>query len=302
MNSIQAQDCIDFQTIKDFYRYAISKAYQANIYYGHGTDNAEDELLWLILASLNLPLTTDVSLFEAQLSGSEKEYLLTQLTKRIDQRIPVSYLTNKSWFCGLSFYVDERVLIPRSPIAELIEQQFAPWVEASEVNNILDLCTGSGCIAIALAYAFPHACVTGVDISEAALQVAIRNRKDHHLESQVNFIQSDLWSELPSERFDLIVSNPPYVSDEEMATLPEEYRHEPDMALRAEEQGLFIVEQILQQAKHYLTDKGILVVEVGNSEPALMEKYPQVPFTWLEFERGGQGIFLLTAEQLNQYF
>lgn len=303
MNLIQSQDCIDFQSIKDFYRYGISKANQANLYFGHGTDNAEDDILWLVLASLNLPLTTDESLFDARLSASEKQHLLSQFSKRIDQRVPVSYLTNKAWFCGLPFYVDERVLIPRSPIAELIEHQFSPWVEASEVDNILDLCTGSGCIAIALAYAFPQACVTGVDISDDALQVAVHNRENHQLESQVNFIQSNIWSELPSsERFDLIVSNPPYVSDEEMAALPKEYQHEPDMALRADDQGLYIVEQILAQAKHYITDKGILVVEVGNAEPWLVEKYPQVPFTWLEFERGGQGVFLLTAEQLNQYF
>jgi ribosomal protein L3 glutamine methyltransferase len=302
MKLIQSQDCSDFHTIKDFYRYALSKAYEANLYYGHGTDNPEDDLLWLVLASLNLPLTTDASLLDARLTAAEKQHLCAQLTKRIDDRIPVAYLINKAWFCGLPFYVDEHVLIPRSPIAELIEQHFAPWVDPFEVDNILDLCTGSGCIAIALAYAFPDACVTGVDISEEALHVAIRNRKEHHLESQVNFFQSDVWSEIPSERFNLIVSNPPYVSDEEMETLPIEYRHEPDMALRANEKGLAIVEQILQQAKHYLTEKGILVVEVGNSEPILIEKYPHVPFTWLEFERGGQGIFLLTAEQLNQYF
>ncbi len=302
MNSIQAQDCIDFNTIKDFYRYALSKAYQTNIYYGHGTDNAEDDLLWLILSSLNLPFTTSANLFDAQLSDSEKQYLVSQLCKRIDQRIPVPYLTNKAWFCGLPFYVDERVLIPRSPIAELIEGQFSPWVDASNVENVLDLCTGSGCIAIALTYAFPEAKVTGVDISDDALQVAIRNRKDHHLDSQLNLIQSDLWSEVPSQRFDLIVSNPPYVSDDEMATLPKEFLHEPDMALRAKDKGLLIVEQILMQAKHYLTDNGVLVVEVGNSEQELIEKYPHVPFTWLEFERGGQGVFLLTAEQVTQYF
>ena len=302
MNAIQAQDCVDFLTIKDFYRYAISKANQVALYYGHGTDNAEDDLLWLILASLNLPLTFDFNLLDARLADSEKQHLLTQLTKRIDERIPVSYLTNKAWFCGLPFYVDERVLIPRSPIAELIEKQFVPWVQPSDVSNILDLCTGSGCIAIALAYAFPQACVTGIDICEDALKVAVRNRKAHQMESQVNFFQSNVWSEIPSERFDLIVSNPPYVSDEEMSTLPKEYQHEPDKALRADSEGLAIVEEILQQAKHYLTEKGILVVEVGNSEPALIEKYPHVPFTWLEFERGGQGIFLLTAEQLNQHF
>ncbi len=225
-----------------------------------------------------------------------------QLARRIIERVPVPYLTNKAYFCGLPFYVDERVLIPRSPIAELIEQQFSPWISNDKVSRVLDLCTGSGCIAIACCYAFPNATVCGVDISDAALEVAEINRETHGLHEQLTLIKSDVFTAVPRASYDIIVSNPPYVGFEEMKTLPKEYHHEPSVALEAPKNGLEIVEKIMIDAHHYLSEHGILVVEVGNSADALIEEYDDLAFTWLDFERGGEGVFLLTRNQLVDYF
>lgn len=292
-----------FDTLLDFLRFGVSEANRHQLYYGHGTDNPEDDIKSLVLASLCLPFDTRDLLLQARLTTEEKEYLTKQLIRRIHEKIPVPYLINLSYFCDLPFYVDNRVLIPRSPIAELINQQFTPWLEVENVQNVLDLCTGSGCIAIACHYAFPDASIIGIDLSESALQVAEINRQRHGLdEEQLMFIQSDCWTKVPHKQYDLIVSNPPYVGDEEMDTLPAEYLHEPDMALRTGKNGLEIVEKILENAHRYLTDEGILVVEVGNSDLALAEAYPDLPFIWLEFENGGQGVFLLTCEQLKTYF
>jgi ribosomal protein L3 glutamine methyltransferase len=259
-------------------------------------------MIALIFGSLSLPFETANDFLSARLTTEEKDLLATRLAQRIDERIPVPYLINQAWFCELNFYVDERVLIPRSPIAELIAQQFSPWVEVDKVENILDLCTGSGCIAIACQYAFPHATIIASDLSEKALEVAKINCERHGLDTDLTLIQSDVWENIPAKRFDLIVSNPPYVGDEEMDSLPEEYRHEPKSALRSGNSGLELVETILSKAHNYLADKGILVVEVGNSEQALVQAYPDLPFTWLEFEKGGQGVFLLTREQLAKQF
>ncbi|RUR17376.1 50S ribosomal protein L3 N(5)-glutamine methyltransferase [Legionella septentrionalis] len=292
----------ELHTIIDFLRYTLSRANLEHLYYGHGTDNAWDDAWALILGSLALPLDVDSMLLASRLTENEKKYLCSQIERRIKDRVPVPYLTNQAYFCGLSFYVDERVLIPRSPIGELISQQFSPWIEEARVNKILDLCTGSGCIAIACAYAFPHATVDAVDISAEALQVAAMNCDMHAMQDTVNLIQSDCYQALPGEQYDLIVSNPPYVSLAEMQTLPKEYLHEPKLALEAAGNGLAIVEKILREAHHHLNDRGILVVEVGNSEEALTEAYPDLPFTWLEFELGGQGVFLLTKQQLKDYF
>lgn len=292
----------DFNTIIDFLRFGISCANAEGLYYGHGSDNAKDDILALILSSLSLPFDCHETLLHAQLTKDEKIRLARQLSSRINDRIPVPYIINEANFCNLSFYVDERVLIPRSPIAELIQHQFSPWIDESRVTRILDLCTGSGCIAVACSYAFPDAAVDAVDISEKALQVAQINLESHDLEDSITLIQSDCFSNVPHTRYDIIVSNPPYVGADEMQTLPDEYLHEPKLALETGNNGLLIVEKILHQAHDYLTDEGILVVEVGNSDEALIDAYPAVPFTWLEFEAGGHGVFLLTKEQLIQYF
>lgn len=288
----------ELKTIADFLRFGLSQANQAELWYGHGTDNAWDDLYALIMGSLHLPLDLDPLYLQTHLTMPEKQHLAAQLKKRIVDKIPVPYLTNEAWFAGETYYVDERVLIPRSPFAELIAQQFAPWIEADQVHHILDLCTGSGCIAIACAHAFPEAMVDAIDLSEDALDVARINVVRHDLEEHVHLIQSNLWENVPTQKYDLIISNPPYVSHEEMKTLPTEYGHEPVLALEAENQGLAIVEQILAKAGAHLSPHGILVVEVGNSEEALVAAYPDLPFTWLDLAQGGQGLFMLTAAQL----
>ncbi len=292
----------DFKSIIDFLRFGLSRANAAELYYGHGTDNAWDDMSALILGSLSLPLDINPILLHSQLTPDEKILLCKLLEQRILFRVPVPYLTHEAYFCDLSFYVDERVLIPRSPFAELIKQQFSPWINEDEVERVLDLCTGSGCIAIACCDAFPDALVDAVDISTDALTVAEINRQRHGVQDVLTLIESDCFDAVPTVKYDIIVSNPPYVGSDEMETLPEEYRHEPKLALEASNNGLAIVEKILFSAHAYLSEHGILVVEVGNSEEALQEAYPDVPFTWLDFERGGQGVFLLTCEQLKKHF
>lgn len=285
-------------TIRDYIRWAVSQFNQAGLYYGHGTDNALDEALALILHSLHLPHYTQSALLDARLTQQEKELLSQQIQRRVKDRIPVPYLTHEAWFAEIPFYVDERVLIPRSPIAELIQNQFQPWIDFDNVHSILDLCTGSGCIAIACAKEFPDAQIDASDVSADALIVAKMNVVRHELENHIQLYQSDLFHSLPQKKYDIIVSNPPYVDALDMASLPKEFLHEPSMGLNAGEDGLDFVSHILKEAGKYLHPHGILVVEVGNSECALTEKYPEIDFTWLEFERGGGGVFLLTAEQL----
>jgi len=303
MNNISTTATAQFQTILDFLRFGVSEANKTDLFYGHGTDNAWDDIRSLVLSTLHLPFDLTDSYLMANLTADEKALLTHNLMQRIIEKVPVPYLTNEAFFCDLSFYVDERVLIPRSPIAELIKQNFSPWIiNQHEVTSILDLCTGSACIAIACAYAFPDAQIDAVDISADALDVAAINCDRHELQGTVALIESNCWENLPIHGYDIIVSNPPYVGDEEMDELPEEYRHEPDMALRAQDNGLDIVVKILTRAHHYLNDNGILVVEVGNSEAALAEAFPDLPFTWLEFEHGGSGVFLLTRKQLQNYF
>ena len=289
-------------TILDFLRFSLSCATEAQLYYGHGTDNAWDDIRSLILRSLSLPYDVDPTLLNARLTTNEKKYLRQQLEKRINQRVPVPYLIKEAYFYDLPFYVDERVLIPRSPIAQLIHEHFSPWIEAERVQQVLDLCTGSACIAIACCYAFPEALVDAVDISSEALAVAEINKERFEVEEQLVLIESDCFTDVPQKYYDIIVSNPPYVGKEEMQTLPDEYRHEPVLALETTNNGLSVVEKILKTAHSYLSEHGILVVEVGNSEEALCEVYPSVPFTWLEMSEGGQGIFLLTKQQLVEHF
>lgn len=290
----------ELQTIRDFIRFATSRFNEAGLYYGHGTDNAWDEAISLVLHTLHLPHNINPTVLDAHLTTAEKNGVMTLIMKRVNERIPVAYLNHEAWFAGLSFYVDERVLIPRSPMAEQIENLFEPWIDHHQVESILDLCTGSGCIAIACAKAFPEASVDASDISNDALAVAKINVLRHHVEDQVTLHQADLFNGLPKKKYDVIVSNPPYVSAQEMSELPSEYRHEPALGLAAGQEGLDIVIRILRDAKEYLNPNGILMVEVGNSEYALAEQFPEIPFVWLEFERGGGGVFVLTAKQLQQ--
>lgn len=289
-------------TLRDYVRWGASRFNEAKLCFGHGTVNAIDEAAALVLHAIHQPHDLPAGYFNCVLSPKEREDVLNLLQRRIDERLPAAYLTGEAWFAGLAFKVDPRVLVPRSPIAELIEQRFSPWIgEPEAVEDILDLCTGSGCIAIACAYAFPDADVDAVDISADALDVAASNVERHEMEDQVSLYQGDLFAAVPEKRYDIIVSNPPYVNSEEWQGLPAEFHAEPKLGLEAADNGLAAVKQILREAGEFLKPEGILVVEVGSSAEALEEAYPEVPFCWLDFERGGDGVFLLTAEQLREY-
>ncbi|MDD5273811.1 MAG: 50S ribosomal protein L3 N(5)-glutamine methyltransferase [Methylovulum sp.] len=288
-------------TLRDYIRWAASRFTEHQVSFGHGTVSALDEAAALVLHTVHQPYNLAEAYLDTVLTLDERQKVIDIIGRRINERVPAAYLTHEAIFAGLSFYVDERVLVPRSPIAELIEQRFAPWVEEEHVFNILDLCTGSGCIAIACAYAFPSAYVDAVDLSADALDVAETNLGQHQLADSVTLYESDLYEELPETRYDIIVSNPPYVGLEEWRQLPAEFHAEPEMGLTAGVTGLDVVLRILADADNYLTDTGILVVEVGNSAMALQDTFPEVPFYWLDFERGGDGVFLLTAEQVNFY-
>ena len=273
----------------------------ADIYFGHGTDNALDEAAWLVSHAVGLAPTFSEAELEQGLSTGQQAEVKALLTRRVQERLPAAYLTHEAWFAGHRFYVDERVLVPRSPLAELILDQFQPWVEPDQLKRVLDLCTGSGCIAVATALVLPQVEVDATDISPDALEVARRNVADYGLEQQVAVIESDIFDALQGRRYDLIVSNPPYVDAQDMAALPQEYLREPRMGLTAGPQGLDLVIPMLQQAAKYLTPNGVMIVEVGNSAEALQACFPGVPFTWLEFSYGGEGVFLLEASQLVEY-
>ncbi|EJD6538790.1 50S ribosomal protein L3 N(5)-glutamine methyltransferase [Providencia rettgeri] len=290
----------ELHTIQDILRWTMSRFNAANVYYGHGTDNPWDEALQLVLPTLYLPLDLPDELLTSRLTPTERHRIIERVLRRINERIPVAYLTNRSWFCGHEFYVDERVLIPRSPIGELINNHFVGLL-TDEPQAILDLCTGSGCIAIACAYEFPEAEIDAVDISADVLAVTEQNIASHGLEHQVVPIRSDLFRDMPEVKYDLIVTNPPYVDAEDMDDLPEEFRLEPELALAAGSDGLKLVRRILANAPRFLTKEGVLVCEVGNSMVHLIEQYPDIPFIWLDFEYGGDGVFMLTREQLVEH-
>ncbi len=270
---------------------------RARLFYGHGTDNARDEAAALVFHAMGLG--HDAPRATSRRSNAAQREAIDVLTDtRIETRVPLAYLTHEAWFAGLPFYVDERVLVPRSPIAELIERRFAPWIDARRVKDIVDMGTGSGCIALACAKAFPRARVDAVDIDPAALAVAAINRRRLRLTRRVRLVESDHFAALARRSYDIIVSNPPYVGAREMRGLPREYRHEPRHALESGRDGLDSVATILRAAGRHLRPLGLLVVEVGNTERLLARAYPNVPFTWLDFERGGGGVFVLTREQL----
>lgn len=288
----------DLLTVRDFIRLGVSRFNVAGLCFGHGTDNALDEAGWLVLHALNLPLDMNGPWLDCRLTREERLRVMQILEERVHTRKPAAYLTREAFFMGLSFYVDERVLVPRSPLAEIISQGFAPWIDGERVHRVLDLCTGSGCIGIACAHVFPEARVDLIDVSQDALDVARRNVQRHHMEDRVEVLCSDLFEQFDGRDYDIIVSNPPYVDAADMAVLAPEFRSEPVLGLAAGEDGLDVVMRILARAGEHLADDGILVVEVGNSAPALEARLPDVPFVWLEFEQGGQGVFLLTAMQL----
>lgn len=292
------RDTANLFNVRDFVRFAASRFQQHHLFFGHGTDNAVDEALYLVLAALDLPHGQADAWLDARLSDEERQHLTALIAQRIETRKPVAYLLGQAWFAGMAFYVDERVLVPRSPLVELIEREFSPWVEAERVNKVLDLCTGSGCLAVACALAFPNARVDAVDISSDALEVAARNVDDYDIGGQVRLVQSDLFASLQPLRYDLIVTNPPYVSADQVAEMPEEFRHEPLLGLESGEDGLDCVVRILASAEKHLASGGVLVGEVGINHAALQDAVPELPLTWVDLEHGGEGVFVVAAETL----
>ncbi|WP_448916727.1 50S ribosomal protein L3 N(5)-glutamine methyltransferase [Haemophilus sputorum] len=290
----------DLATIQDMMRWAYSYFNASDLYYGHGYDNAWDEAQQLVLAALYLPADVPEAMYQSRLTLVEKERVIHLIETRLGTRQPVAYLTNSAWFCGSEFYVDERTIVPRSPIGELIMQKFAGLID-HEPKRILDMCTGSGCIAIACAQQFLEAEVDAVDLSLDALDVAQINIERHGLAERVFPISSDLFNDIPQDKYDLIVTNPPYVDEEDLDDMPQEFHFEPEMSLGSGTDGLDITKRILAQAADYLTDNGVLVCEVGNSMVHLIEQFPTVPFNWIEFKNGGLGVFSLTRAQLVEY-
>lgn len=290
----------DLRSVLDLARWTMTQFNLSGVYFGHGTDNGWDEALSLIAQVLQLPQPVHSDFLTARLTASEKLQIIELTSVRIQQRIPLPYLTNQAWFAGLPFYVDERVLVPRSPFAELLADSFSSWLE-NPPEHILDMCTGSACIAIASAYVFPEANVDAVDISEEALQVAEINIQEHNLSHRVFPLQSDLFQNLQGQQYDLIISNPPYVDAEDMGDMPEEFRHEPELGLAAGNYGLDLVDKILKEAPQFLSDNGWLFVEVGNSLVHIPAVYPDLPLHWVNLEQGGDGIFAINKASLVEW-
>lgn len=290
-------------TLRDLLRFAVSRFNEAGLFFGHGSASPYDEAVYLILHTLHLPLDQLQPFIDARLTTAELEQVLHIIERRAIEKIPAAYLTQEAWLGDFSFYVDERVIVPRSFIAELLREQFAPWIEEpDDIHSALDLCTGSACLAVLLAHAFENATIDAADVSHEALQVAQKNVTDYGLEHRINLIQSDLFNGngLAGCRYDLIISNPPYVNAASMATLPKEYLHEPRNALESGEDGLETTRTILRNAAGHLTDQGLLIVEIGHNREALERAFPQTPFTWLETSAGDELVFLLKRDQLPQ--
>jgi ribosomal protein L3 glutamine methyltransferase len=288
-------------TFRDLLRFSVSRFNEADLFFGHGSSNAYDEAAYLILHTLHLPPDQMETFLDARLTNMEISQVLGIVKRRALEKIPAAYLTHEAWLGDFSFYVDKRVLIPRSFIAELLREQLSPWVsDPSSVHSVLDLCTGSGCLAILLAHAFENATIDATDISDEALEVANKNVEDYDLNPRVHLLQSDLFGALEGRLYDLIISNPPYVNAESMASLPEEYRHEPRSALASGNDGLEATKEILKRAADYLTNEGMLIVEIGHNRAALEESFPQTPFTWLETSAGDGFVFMLTRDHLPQ--
>ena len=286
-------------TVRDWLRFAVSRFSEAKLCFGHGSDNAFDEAAYLILHTLHLPLDRLDPFLDASLTHGESEQVQAVIERRVKERVPAAYLTHEAWLGEHRFYVDERVIVPRSFIAELLHENLAPWVEhPDEITSALDLCTGSGCLAILAALAFPNAQVDAVDLSTDALDVASRNIDDYKLQDRIGCITSDLFTALEGRTYDVIVSNPPYVNADSVADLPQEYQAEPSLALGSGEDGLDATRQILAKAKSHLNPGGLLVVEIGHNRDVLEAAYPALPFTWLETESGDQFVFMLRCEDL----
>ncbi|WP_394165533.1 50S ribosomal protein L3 N(5)-glutamine methyltransferase [Neptunomonas phycophila] len=297
----QANIASQLHTLRDYVRWTCSLMNQHKVFLGHGHVSTWDESVQLVLAAVHLPWNADPAVMDSRVLDTEKTTIIDYVRQRVEERRPLPYITGEAWFMQMPFRVDERVLIPRSPIAQLIETEFSPFLRPGPVERIMDLCTGSGCIGIACAYAFEDAEVDLVDISSDALEVARLNIADHELEERVQAIESDLFTSVKGQQYDLIVSNPPYVDHADFTSMPKEYQHEPELALTSGNDGLDITRQILREACDYLHDGGLLVVEVGNSEVHLMEQFPHVPLTWVELPMGGNGVFVITKEELAQY-
>ena len=292
-------DADDLHTIRDWLRLAVSAFTEAKLSFGHGSANAYDEAAYLILHTLHLPLDTLAPFLDARLTAKEKNALRTLFTQRVEKRLPAAYLTHEAWLGEFRFYVDERVIVPRSFIAELLQQQLSPWVEnPDQIKTVLDMCTGSGCLAILAAHAFPNATVDAVDISLGALNVAQRNIDDYKLNDRISLIESDLFANLQGKKYDVILSNPPYVDAASVASLPKEYLHEPKLALGSGSDGLDATRFILNLAGQYLSKNGVLIVEIGHNRDALEVAYPQLPFTLLEVSAGDEFVFMLHKNNL----
>ena len=287
-------------TIRDFIRWGTSEFQRNQLVYGHGFGNGLDEARYLTLYALSLPYDWSEHYFDCALTLDEREKVIEVLQLRVSSRKPAAYITQQSWFCGLPFYVDERVLVPRSPIAELIGNEFEPWIDSGGIDRILDLCTGSGCIAVAAQYAFPDAQVCASDVSADALKVAMINLERHDLNGHIRLYESNLFDDIPKQAFDVITCNPPYVDAEDMSALSDEFHHEPQLGLVAGDDGLQLVERILAEAGDYLSDRGVIFIEVGNSQAAMEDKFSFLPMTWIDFEYGGSGVCCIQAQDLKQ--